>query len=139
MASPSSIRKYLTVDVHYRGLFAPNPLKYLDPETIIVCDVDFGGFTYKEFLLWLRDLTKESCNDVYYYSRKETLAESIIRIDSDVDYWEFVELHILLKLSWMSTLTTKKNQSLIRLTMRCYQMVTSMIWRTRKKRMKVIT
>ncbi|CAH1438388.1 unnamed protein product [Lactuca virosa] len=91
MASPSSTGKYLTVDVHYRGLFSRNPLKYLDPKTIIVRDVDFGGFTYKEFLLWLRDLTKGSCNDVYYCSRKETLAEGIIRIDSDVDYWEFVE------------------------------------------------
>nr|KAJ0222335.1 hypothetical protein LSAT_V11C200051040 [Lactuca sativa] len=48
-------------------------------------------FTYKEFRLWLRDLTKGSCNDVYYYSSKETLAEGIIRIDSDADYWEFVE------------------------------------------------
>ncbi|CAI9282430.1 unnamed protein product [Lactuca saligna] len=71
--------------------FPPNPLKYLDPKIIIVCDVDFGGFTYKEFLLWLRNLTKGSCNVVYYYSRKETLAKGIIRINSDADYWEFVE------------------------------------------------
>nr|KAJ0198545.1 hypothetical protein LSAT_V11C700346510 [Lactuca sativa] len=49
-----------------------------DPKTIIVRDVDFGGFTYKEFLLWLKDLTKGSCNDVYYCSRKETLAEEPI-------------------------------------------------------------
>nr|KAJ0212790.1 hypothetical protein LSAT_V11C400217460 [Lactuca sativa] len=91
MASQSSTGKYLTVDVHYSGLFAPNPLKYLDPEKITVHDVDFGGFTYKEFLLWLRNLTKGSCDNVYYCSRKETLGEGIIRINSDVDYWDFVE------------------------------------------------
>ncbi|CAI9285981.1 unnamed protein product [Lactuca saligna] len=56
-----------------------------------VRDVDFGGFTYKEFLLWLRNLTNGSCDNVYYYSRKETLGEGIIRIDNDADYWEFVE------------------------------------------------
>ncbi|CAH1445355.1 unnamed protein product [Lactuca virosa] len=54
-------------------------------------DVDFGGFTYKEFLLWLRNLTKGSFDNVYYCSRKETLVGGIIRINSDADYWEFVE------------------------------------------------
>nr|KAJ0208438.1 hypothetical protein LSAT_V11C500283920 [Lactuca sativa] len=124
MASPSFIGKYLTVDVHYRGLFAPNPLKYLDPETIIVRDVDFGGFTYKEFLLWLRDLTKGSCNDVYYCSRKETLAEGIIRINSDANYWEFVEATYTPETKLDVYIDHQKNQSLIGLTMRCYHMVT---------------
>ncbi|CAI9288482.1 unnamed protein product [Lactuca saligna] len=91
MASESSTRMYLTVDVHYSGVFARNPLKYLDLEKITVRDVDFGGFSYKEYLLWLRNLTNGSCDNVYYCSRKETLGEGIIRIDSDVDYWEFVE------------------------------------------------
>ncbi|CAI9300582.1 unnamed protein product [Lactuca saligna] len=75
MASQSSTGKYLTVDVHYNGVFARNPLKYLDLEKITVRDVDFGGFTYKEFLLWLRNLTNGSCDSVYYCSRKETLGE----------------------------------------------------------------
>ncbi|CAI9269969.1 unnamed protein product [Lactuca saligna] len=91
MASQSSTGKYITVDVYYSGLFAPNPLTYLDPENIKVCDVDLGGFTYKEFLLWIRNLTNGSCDNVYYYSRKETLGEGIIRIECNADYWEFVE------------------------------------------------
>ncbi|CAI9280684.1 unnamed protein product [Lactuca saligna] len=37
------------------------------------------------------NLTKGSYDNVYYCSRKETLGESIIRIDSDADYWEFVK------------------------------------------------
>ena len=90
LASRSSTGKYLTIDVHYSGLFAPNPLKYLELEKITVHDVDFGGFTYKEFLLGLMNLTKGSCDNVYYCSRKETLGEGIIRINSDDDYWEFV-------------------------------------------------
>ncbi|CAH1418773.1 unnamed protein product [Lactuca virosa] len=56
-----------------------------------VHDVNFGGFTYKEFLLWLRNLTDGSCDNVYYCSKNETLGEGIIRIDSDADYWEFIE------------------------------------------------
>ncbi|CAI9261002.1 unnamed protein product [Lactuca saligna] len=91
MASQSPTGMYLTIDVHYSGVFARNPLKYLDLEKITVRDVDFGGFSYKEFLLWLRNLTNGRCDNVYYCSRKETLGEGIIRIDSDADYWEFVE------------------------------------------------
>ncbi|CAI9296208.1 unnamed protein product [Lactuca saligna] len=91
MVSQSPTGMYLTIDVHYSGVFAQNPLKYLDLEKITVRDVDFGGFSYKEFLLWLRNLTNGSCDNVYYCSRKETLGEGIIRIDSDADYWEFVE------------------------------------------------
>nr|KAJ0202102.1 hypothetical protein LSAT_V11C600320660 [Lactuca sativa] len=65
-----------------RGMFSPNPLVYLDLVKTTVCDVAFGGFTYKEFLLWLMKSTKGACDNVYY----------IRRIDSDADYWEFVEI-----------------------------------------------
>ncbi|CAI9284255.1 unnamed protein product [Lactuca saligna] len=53
--------------------------------------MDFEGFTYKEFLLWLMKLTNGACDNVYYCIRKESLCEGIRRIDSDADYWEFVE------------------------------------------------
>ncbi|CAI9293908.1 unnamed protein product [Lactuca saligna] len=32
-----------------------------------VREVDFGGFTYKEFLLWLTKLTEIDCDNVYYF------------------------------------------------------------------------
>ncbi|CAI9276308.1 unnamed protein product [Lactuca saligna] len=90
MAS-SSTGMYVPVDFHYNGFFSPNPLVYLDPVKTNVRDVDFGGFTYKEFLLWLTKLTNGECDNVYYCMRKESLCEGIRRIDSDADYWEFVE------------------------------------------------
>ncbi|CAI9285675.1 unnamed protein product [Lactuca saligna] len=90
MAS-SSTGMYVSVDFHYNGFFSPNPLVYLDPVKTNVRDVDFGGFTYKEFLLWLTKLTNGECDNVYYCMRKESLCEGIRRIDSDADYWEFVE------------------------------------------------
>ncbi|CAI9268441.1 unnamed protein product [Lactuca saligna] len=90
MAS-SSTGMYVSVDFHYNGFFLPNPLVYLDPVKTNVRDVDFGGFTYKEFLLWLTKLTNGECDNVYYCMRKESLCEGIRRIDSDADYWEFVE------------------------------------------------
>ncbi|CAH1445490.1 unnamed protein product [Lactuca virosa] len=88
----SSTGMYVSVDFHYNGFFSPNPLVYLDPVKTNVRDVDFGGFTYKEFLLWLTKLTNGVCDNVYYCMRKESLCEGIRRIDSDVDYWEFVEI-----------------------------------------------
>ncbi|CAI9290809.1 unnamed protein product [Lactuca saligna] len=90
MAS-SSTGMYVSVDFHYNGFFSPNPLVYLDPVKTNVRDVDFGGFTYKEFLLWLTKLTNGACDNVYYYIRKESLCEGIRRIDNDADYSEFVE------------------------------------------------
>ncbi|CAH1429700.1 unnamed protein product, partial [Lactuca virosa] len=90
MAS-SSTCMYVAVDFHYNRMFSPSPLVYLDPVKTSVRDVGFGGFTYKEFLLWLTKLTKGACDNVYYCIRKESLCEGIRRIDSDVDYWEFVE------------------------------------------------
>ncbi|CAH1430469.1 unnamed protein product [Lactuca virosa] len=90
MAS-SSTGMYVSVDFHYNGFFSPNPLVYLDPVKTNVRDVDFGGFTYKEFLLWLTKLTNGACDNVYYCMRKESLCEGIRRIACDADYWEFVE------------------------------------------------
>ncbi|CAI9275153.1 unnamed protein product [Lactuca saligna] len=82
---------YVSVDFHYNGFFSPNPLVYLDPIKTNVRDVDFGGFTYKVFLLWLTELTNGACDNVYYCMRKECFCEGIRRINSDVDYWDFVE------------------------------------------------
>nr|KAJ0193191.1 hypothetical protein LSAT_V11C800391300 [Lactuca sativa] len=44
------LRMYVSIDFHYNGFFLPNSLVYLDPVKTNVHDVDFGGFTYKEFL-----------------------------------------------------------------------------------------
>ncbi|CAH1452072.1 unnamed protein product [Lactuca virosa] len=83
---------YAPADFHYKRVFAPKSLVYLDQVKKTVRDVDFGGFTYKEFLLWLTKLTEGDYDNVYYCNRKECLAEGIRRIDSDADYWEFVEV-----------------------------------------------
>ncbi|CAH1426305.1 unnamed protein product [Lactuca virosa] len=63
----------------------------LGPCKKIVRDVDFGGFTYKEFILWLTKLTEGDYDNVYYCNRNQCLVEGIRRIDSDADYQEFVE------------------------------------------------
>ncbi|CAI9286107.1 unnamed protein product [Lactuca saligna] len=89
MESPNDM--YLTVDFHYNGMFAPNPLVYLDRMRMLVRDVDFGGMKYREFMLWVSKLTRRRCDNLYYYSSHERLAEGIRGIDSDVDYFEFIE------------------------------------------------
>ncbi|CAH1413990.1 unnamed protein product [Lactuca virosa] len=72
-------------------MFAPSPLVYLDPMRMSVRDVDFGGMDYIEFVLWVSKLTRRSCDNLYYCSTHERLAEGIRRIDNDVDYFEFIE------------------------------------------------
>nr|KAJ0201086.1 hypothetical protein LSAT_V11C600340760 [Lactuca sativa] len=83
--------KYLTIDFHFNDMFAPNPLVYLDPMRMSVRDVDFGGMDYREFVLWVSKLTRRSCENLYYCSTHERLAEGIRRIDNDADYFEFIE------------------------------------------------
>nr|KAJ0199446.1 hypothetical protein LSAT_V11C600321950 [Lactuca sativa] len=72
-------------------MFAPNPLVYLDPVRMSVRDVDFGGMDYREFVLWVLKLTRQSYDNLYYCSTHERLAEGIRRIDNDADYFEFIE------------------------------------------------
>ncbi|CAH1431412.1 unnamed protein product [Lactuca virosa] len=91
MASDSKLRKYLTVYVHYNGLFAPKPLVYLNAVVVSISDVDFGAMDLKEFKLFVAKLIESSCDNVYYCTRNEPLAEGIRRIGNDADYYEFIE------------------------------------------------
>ncbi|CAI9282040.1 unnamed protein product [Lactuca saligna] len=91
MASDSKLRKYLTVYVHYNGLFAPKPLVYLNSVVVSITDVDFGGMDLKDFKLFIEKLIEGSCDNVYYCTRNEPLAEGIRRIGNDADYYEFIE------------------------------------------------
>ncbi|CAI9278666.1 unnamed protein product [Lactuca saligna] len=91
MASDSKQSKYLTVYLHYNGLFAPKPLVYLNAVVVSICDVDFGAMDFKDFNLFIAKLIEGSCDNVYYCTRNEPLAEGIRRISNDADYFEFIE------------------------------------------------
>ncbi|CAI9264535.1 unnamed protein product [Lactuca saligna] len=90
MASDSKQRKYLTVYIHYNGLFAPKPLVYLNV-VVSICDVDFGAMDLKEFVLFIAKLNEGSYDNVYYCTTNKPLAEFIRRIENDADYFEFIE------------------------------------------------
>ncbi|CAI9287507.1 unnamed protein product [Lactuca saligna] len=75
MASDSKQSKYLTVYLHYNGLFAPKPLVYLNAVVVSICDVDFGAMDFKDFNLFIAKLIEGSCDNVYYCTRNEPLAE----------------------------------------------------------------
>nr|KAJ0184707.1 hypothetical protein LSAT_V11C900457790 [Lactuca sativa] len=75
MAYDSKQRKYLTVYIHYNGLFAPKPLVYLNAVVVSICDVDFGAMDLKDFNLFITKLIKGSCDNVYYCTRNEPLAD----------------------------------------------------------------
>nr|KAJ0228597.1 hypothetical protein LSAT_V11C100013270 [Lactuca sativa] len=91
MASDSKQSEYLTVYIHYNGLFARKPLVYLNAVVVSICDVDFGAMDFKDFNLFIAKLIEGSCDNVYYCTRNEPLAEGIRRIRNDADYFEFIE------------------------------------------------
>ncbi|CAI9259906.1 unnamed protein product [Lactuca saligna] len=91
MASDSKQCKYLTVCMHYNGLFTPKPLVYLNAVVVSICDVDFGAMDLKEFNLFITKLIEGSSDNVYYCTRNEPLAKGIRRIRNDVDYFEIIE------------------------------------------------
>nr|KAJ0191613.1 hypothetical protein LSAT_V11C800397910 [Lactuca sativa] len=91
MAPDSKQCKYLTVYIYYNGLFTPKPLVYLNVVVVSICDVDFGAMDFKDFNLFITKLIEDSCDNVYYCTRNEPLAEGIRRIGNDADYFEFIE------------------------------------------------
>ncbi|CAH1449630.1 unnamed protein product [Lactuca virosa] len=55
-------------------------------------DVNFGAIDLKEFILFLQKLIKRSHDNVYYYTRNESLEEGIRRVRNDDDYFECIEI-----------------------------------------------
>lgn len=92
MEEESASINLLKVDIHYNGFFTPKPLTYLGGVRVSVRDVDFSLFFLREFKEFLGNLCKTRCDDVYYCTKHETLAEGIRRFGNDADYVEFLEV-----------------------------------------------
>nr|KAJ0205995.1 hypothetical protein LSAT_V11C500239300 [Lactuca sativa] len=83
----------LIVDVHYNGVFSPNPLVYFDPDIASVRDVDFNTMVFSDYITLFENLTKKiHCKDVYYYLPHERLSEGLGVIQNEGDYREFLEV-----------------------------------------------
>ncbi|CAI9280217.1 unnamed protein product [Lactuca saligna] len=95
MASNSKLRKYLTVYVHYNGLFAPKPLLYLNAVVVSISDVDFGAMDLKEFKLFVTKMIEGSCDnanmelledDEGYYSEPDVDDDKDSQLSDDIPY-----------------------------------------------------
>ncbi|KAL4563609.1 hypothetical protein LXL04_027654 [Taraxacum kok-saghyz] len=83
------VRNFMIVELHYNGMFAPKPFAYLNDEVITIRGVDFDALNLLEFRDVLSNVVKGPCEDVYYCSKKDTLAEGIRRINNYADYTDF--------------------------------------------------
>ncbi|CAH1435313.1 unnamed protein product [Lactuca virosa] len=83
----------LIVDVHYNGVFSPNPLVYFDPDIASVRDVYFNAMVFSDFITFLEKLTKKiNFKDVYYCIPHERLSEGLGVSQNEGDYREFLEV-----------------------------------------------
>ncbi|KAI3522856.1 hypothetical protein L1887_00908 [Cichorium endivia] len=92
MEEESASINLLKVDIHYNEFLTPKPLTYLGGVRVSVRDVDFGLFFLRKFKEFLGKLCKTRCDNMYYCTRHETLAEGIRRFGNDADYVEFLEM-----------------------------------------------
>ncbi|KAL7584154.1 hypothetical protein Lser_V15G45207 [Lactuca serriola] len=93
MAGPSNAKgsAFIQVDVHYDGIFSPNPLIYYMNQNTSITDVDFGGLNFKEFIYVLEDVTKGKCPDVYYYLGQKSMCDGLRPLTNDDDYTRFLD------------------------------------------------
>ena len=48
---------FLIVHLHDKGVFVPKPLQYYYPTITSVLDVDFCGFSLRDFMFWVGTFT----------------------------------------------------------------------------------
>ncbi|KAL4575451.1 hypothetical protein LXL04_022295 [Taraxacum kok-saghyz] len=72
------VRNFMIVDLHYHEMFAPKPFAYLNNEVMTIEGVDFGALNLLEFGDVLSHVVKGPCEDVYYCSKNDTLAEGML-------------------------------------------------------------
>ncbi|CAI9268898.1 unnamed protein product [Lactuca saligna] len=93
MAGPSDAKgtTFIQVDVHYDGIFSPNPLIYYMNLNTSITNVDFGGLNIKEFIYVLEDVTKGKCPDVYYCLGHKSIRDGLRLLKNDDDYTRFLD------------------------------------------------
>ncbi|KAI3679330.1 hypothetical protein L2E82_51463 [Cichorium intybus] len=79
------------VDVHYLGLFSPNPLLYIHGEMKKLRDVDLKAMSWPEFRSLLSTMTECTLDRLYYCPAKEKLAKGLNALQSECDYNDFIE------------------------------------------------
>lgn len=82
------------VDVHYNGVFCPNPLVYYDSRTASVRDQNFqemGYSGFKSFVEKLVSYISSRSRTLYFCVPQVSLSEGLHSLQNECDYEEFLE------------------------------------------------
>ncbi|XP_023758853.1 uncharacterized protein LOC111907317 [Lactuca sativa] len=81
----------LSIDVFHKGVFVPKPLMYFNPDKTSVTEVDLRNMEFKDFKIYIRNLTKGMCHDMYYCLPNRALVDGLRELRDEDDYVRFLD------------------------------------------------
>ncbi|CAI9280991.1 unnamed protein product [Lactuca saligna] len=61
---------FISIEVHFQGVFIKKPFCYSDGIHHVFENIDFDGMSYTEFTVFLEGFTQEKCEKLYYCQSK---------------------------------------------------------------------
>ncbi|CAI9262324.1 unnamed protein product [Lactuca saligna] len=83
---------FLSIKVHFQGVFINKPFCYSDGVHHVFKNVDFAGMSYNEFVSFLKRFTQEKCKKVYYCQPDLQIPEGLTLISNERQYQEFIDI-----------------------------------------------
>ncbi|CAI9271593.1 unnamed protein product [Lactuca saligna] len=81
----------LSIDVFHKGVFVPKPLMYFNPDKTSITEVDLRNLEFKDFKIYIRNLTKGMCHDMYYCLPNRALVDGLRELRDEDDYVRFLD------------------------------------------------
>ncbi|CAI9290960.1 unnamed protein product [Lactuca saligna] len=81
----------LSIDVFHNGVFVPKPLMYFNPDKTSVTEVDLRNMEFKDFIIYICNLTKGMCHDMYYCLPNRAIVDGLRELRDEDDYVRFLD------------------------------------------------
>ncbi|CAI9263488.1 unnamed protein product [Lactuca saligna] len=82
----------LSIDVYHKGVFVPKPFMYFNPDKTFVTEVDLRNMEFKDFIIYICNLTKGICRDMYYYLPNRSIVDGLRELRDEDDYVRFLDV-----------------------------------------------
>ncbi|CAH1441340.1 unnamed protein product [Lactuca virosa] len=83
---------FLSIKVHFQGVFINKPFCYSDGVHHVFDNVDFASMSYNEFVGFLERFTQEKCEKLYYCQPDLQIPEGLTLISNELQYQEFIDI-----------------------------------------------
>ncbi|CAI9259177.1 unnamed protein product [Lactuca saligna] len=83
---------FLSIKVHFQGVFINKPFCYFDGVHHVFENVDFAGMSFNEFVGFLERFTQEKCEKVYYCQPNLQIPKGLTLILNECQYQEFIDI-----------------------------------------------